>query len=475
MHFPDATLDEVNLTMQQAQEAFLAYRKISISGRAAFMRAIAVQLQGATDELIKLAADETHLPLARLRSELTRTCFQLSSYADACEKGDWLQIRKEEADPNRQPARPDIRKMMVPLGPVLVFGAANFPFAYSTAGGDTACALAAGCSVVVKAHPAHAKTSEKVAELIQNAISLSPDIPAHSFQHIHGASHEVGKALVEHTHTKAVGFTGSLAGGRQLFDWAQQRPVPIPVFAEMSSINPIFIFPDKLQQDPEALAKQIAGSITLGVGQFCTNPGLLIAPQMPALDIFRKALALEIENDQPAEMLHTGIFQNYVEKRANALAQPKVDLLATAKAEPLYNQGIATIASTSAENFLQNPILHREVFGPWSLIIQCDNMAQMLQLARQLEGQLTATLMATRKDLQEYPEFIDTAIDLAGRVLMNGVPTGVEVSPAMMHGGPYPATTDSRFTAVGADGIMRFVRPVAFQNWEPDMLPEYLR
>jgi NADP-dependent aldehyde dehydrogenase len=475
MFFPDATINEVNQTMEQAQEAFLAYRKISISARAAFMRSIAVQLQGAADELIKIAAEETHLPLARLRSELTRTCFQLSSYADACEKGDWLQIRKEAADPNRQPARPDIRKMMVPLGPVLVFGAANFPFAYSTAGGDTACALAAGCSVVVKAHPAHAKTSEKVAELIKMAISLSPNIPTHSFQHIHGASHEVGKALVEHPYAKAVGFTGSLAGGRQLFDWAQQRPVPIPVFAEMSSINPIFIFPGKLQQDPEGLAKQIAGSVTLGVGQFCTNPGLLIAPQMPALETFRKALALEIENDQPAEMLHTGIFQNYVEKRANALAQAEVELLATAKAEPLYNQGVATIASTSAANFLQNPVLHREVFGPWSLIIQCDNMKQMEELAGKLEGQLTATLMATRKDLEEYPAFLEKAIDLAGRVVMNGVPTGVEVSQAMMHGGPYPATTDSRFTAVGADGIMRFVRPVAFQNWEPDMLPEYLR
>jgi NADP-dependent aldehyde dehydrogenase len=196
---------------------------------------------------------------------------------------------------------------------------------------------------------------------------------------------------------------------------------------------------------------------------------------MPALETFRKALALEIENDQPAEMLHTGIFQNYVEKRANALAQAEVELLATAKAEPLYNQGVATIASTSAANFLQNPVLHREVFGPWSLIIQCDNMKQMEELAGKLEGQLTATLMATRKDLEEYPAFLEKAIDLAGRVVMNGVPTGVEVSQAMMHGGPYPATTDSRFTAVGADGIMRFVRPVAFQNWEPDMLPEYLR
>ena len=460
----DATQEEINQVMQQSQEAFRVYRRLPVARRVEFMHRIAGELQQTASDLIAIAEKETNLPPARLRNELTRTCYQLTSYADAAEKGDWRQPRFDPPDNTKQPARPGIRKLMVPLGPVAVFGAANFPFAYSTAGGDTACALAAGCTVVVKAHPAHAATSGLVASLIERA-AMSCAIPSFTFQHIYGAGNVVGRTLVEHPLTKAVGFTGSLAGGRQLFDWATQRPVPIPVFAEMSSINPIFILPDKLQQESEALAKQLAASVTLGVGQFCTNPGLLLAPQIPELDRFKAVLSEEIENDKPAEMLHTGIFKNYVERRANAIAQEGVEILATARQEPLYNQGTATLATVKADVFLNNPLLHQEVFGPYTLLVQCESMEQMLEIAQKMQGQLTATLMATPEDLEKYPAIAEAAIDLAGRVILNGVPTGVEVCQSMMHGGPYPATTDSRFTAVGSDGIMRFVRPVAFQNW----------
>lgn len=463
----DATDKEIDQVLQQSQTAFKAYRKLPVAQRASFMRKIAEELQQGADELIGVAGEETHLPPARLRNELTRTCFQLTSYADAAEKGDWRQLRIDHPDAGKQPPVPGIRKIMIPIGPVVVFGAANFPFAYSTAGGDTACALAAGCSVIVKAHPAHSSTSEKVATLIERA-AMSCAIPAHTFQHVYGVGNEVGRALVEHPLTKAVGFTGSLAGGRQLFDWANQRPSPIPVFAEMSSINPVFILPGKLDSEPGALARQLAASVTLGVGQFCTNPGLLIAPVIPALEIFKRELAAAIEKNQPAEMLHTGIFQNYVERRANAIAQDGVEVLATAQHEPLYNQGIATVATVTGDVFLNNPLLHQEVFGPYTLVVECFDMEQMQEVAQRLEGQLTATLMATPADLQDFPGIAEAAIDLAGRVILNGVPTGVEVCQSMMHGGPYPATTDSRFTAVGADGIMRFVRPVAFQNWNEE-------
>ena len=474
MEFKDASLEQVNDSMNQAREAFRSYRKLPVARRLQWMNTIAEKLQEAADELIEIAGRETHLPPARLRSELARTCFQLTSYAAASGRGDHLQVRIDAANPGLQPPQPDLRKMMLPIGPVVVFGAANFPFAYSTAGGDTASALAAGCTVVVKAHPAHAATSQRVAQCIEEAMLLTA-IPLHSFQHLHGKSNDVGKALVEHAHTAAVGFTGSLAGGRQLFDWACQRARPIPVFAEMSSINPVFLLPDQLQADPEGLAKTIAGSVTLGVGQFCTNPGLLIAPQMPALERFKEALAREIEQTQPDEMLHTGIFQNYVEKRANALAQSDVEMLATASSEPLYNQGLATLATVTASAFKANPILHQEVFGPYSLLVTCTDMAEVQELAGTLEGQLTATLMATERDLDEYPELPEMLTDLAGRVILNGVPTGVAVCQSQMHGGPYPATTDSRFTAVGADAILRFVRPVAFQNWPAHRLPAELR
>lgn len=474
MTFTDATIEEIDKLMQDAWKAFHVYRKCSLKQRADFMRAIAKEIEALGDDLLKVAGEETNLPEARLRNERTRTMYQLTSYADACEKGEWLDIRIDTAVPDKNPPKPDIRKMLVPLGPVVVFGAANFPFAYSTAGGDTATALAAGCPVIVKAHPAHAQTSEMVASAIIKA-AADCYLPAGVFAHVHGASFEVGKALVEHSYTKAVGFTGSFNGGRQLFDWANQRKEPIPVFAEMSSINPVFLLPAKMKNDSSNVAKMYAGSITLGVGQFCTNPGILIGVDNNDLQNFIEILSSEIRKINPGDMLNPGIFKNYVEKRANTIAQAEVETVAVAEAEPQLNQGAPTIVSTTAEAFINNPILHQEVFGPFSLLVKCKDMAEMVEVAKHIEGQLTATLMATTEDVKNNDELIEAVKNICGRFILNGVPTGVEVCLSMQHGGPFPATTDSRFTSVGADGIKRFARPVAFQNWDNELLPAELK
>ncbi|HVS94987.1 MAG TPA: aldehyde dehydrogenase family protein, partial [Puia sp.] len=296
MKFQDATVQEIDAIMQEAWEAFLDYRHTLPKQRADLMRAIARELEAAGDALIRTATNETHLPEARLRNERARTMFQLTSYADACEAGHWLEARIDTAIPEKN--EPDVRKLQVAVGPVVVFGASNFPFAYSTAGGDTASALAAGCPVIVKAHPAHAETSEIVAQAISRAVAAA-GLPKAVFSHVHGAGFETGKALVTHTHTRAVGFTGSYAGGKALFDWANQRAVPIPVFAEMGSINPVFLLPGKLKTSAKELAAQLAGSITLGTGQFCTNPGLILGVEGKDLDLFIEELAIAIEKAAP--------------------------------------------------------------------------------------------------------------------------------------------------------------------------------
>jgi alpha-ketoglutaric semialdehyde dehydrogenase len=472
--FKDSTVTEIDSIMQKAWSAFHVYRKFSLKQRADFMRAIAVELEACGDELIQVAMSETNLPEARLRGERARTIFQLNQYAAACEAGEWLEARIDTANPDKIPAKPDIRKMLVPLGPVVVFGASNFPFAYSTAGGDTATAFAAGCPVIVKAHPAHAQTSEIVAGAILKAATIS-NMPDGIFAHVHGVSFEVGQALVTHTHTKAVGFTGSYNGGKQLFDWANQRKEPIPVFAEMGSINPVFLLPEKLEESAIDVAKSYAASITLGVGQFCTNPGLIIGVDGMYLDIFIAGLKEEIKKTTPGNMLHPGIFKTYVENRANALAQEGVEMVAVTETEPIINQGSPTIASATGQAFLNNPILHKEVFGPYSLVIRCKDMNEMIEVAKHLEGQLTSTLMATENDIRNNDELVEAVKNICGRFILNGVPTGVEVCLSMHHGGPFPATTDSRFTSVGADGIKRFARPICFQNWSNNLLPDELK
>lgn len=472
--FKDATPEEINSIMQQAWQAFHVYRKYSLKQRADYMRAVAAEIEKLGDELLETTGRETHLPEPRLRNEKARTLFQLLSYADACEKGDWLEARIDTAIPDKNPPRPDIRKMLLPIGPVVVFGAANFPFAYSTAGGDTASAFAAGCPVVVKAHPAHPATSELVAKAVLKAVA-DTNMPDGIFGHVHGVSFEVGKALVEHPYTKAVGFTGSYSGGRQLFDWANQRKEPIPVFAEMSSINPVFLLPEKLQTDAAAIAKMFAGSITLGVGQFCTNPGLIVGIESDELTEFVRLLGQEIRQVQPAAMLHTGIYHNYITKLEQSLSQPGVEFIAKADTLTAEGQGVPTLASATGSAFLGNPLFQQEVFGPYSLIIRCENKDEMLKVAQHLEGQLTATLMATANDIRNNDNLVETVKNICGRIIMNGVPTGVEVCLSMQHGGPFPATTDCRVGSVGADAIKRFARPLAFQNWPDELLPEELK
>lgn len=472
--YPDSTLEELNEVMENAWKAFYIYRKCSLRQRADFMRAIAKEIENLGDDLLFMASEETSLPEARLKAERTRTMYQLNTYAAACERGDWMDIRIDTADSSKNPPRPDLRKMMVPLGPVVVFGAANFPFAYSTAGGDTASAFAAGCPVVVKAHPAHVRTSEMMAGAITRA-AANTYMPTNIFSHVYGASFEVGKILVEHTRTKAVGFTGSLLGGKQLFDWANQRKEPIPVFAEMSSINPVFLLPGKMTTASIEVARAYAGSITLGVGQFCTNPGLIIGIDNADLQTFVATLGEEIKKQGPGDMLNAGIFKNYVEKRANALAQPEVELVAVAETEPVFNQGLPTLASVTGSAFINNPLLHQEVFGPYSLLVKCRDLQEMLEVARHIEGQLTMTVIGSEEDIRQNEELVDYIKYACGRFILNGVPTGVEVCLAMHHGGPFPATTDSRFTSVGADAIKRFARPVSFQNWSNELLPEELK
>ena len=472
--FNDSTLSEIEVIMQDAWNAFHIYRKFSLNQRAAFMKAIAIELENCGDALIQTAMQETNLPEARLRGERGRTIFQLNSYAEACEKADWLGASIDTAIPDKTPPKPDIRKMLVPLGPVVVFGASNFPFAYSTAGGDTACAFAAGCPVIVKAHPAHAETSEIVA----NAILLAADkcnMPKGIFAHVHGTGFEVGKALVMHPHTKAVGFTGSYTGGKQLFDWGNQRKEPIPVFAEMGSVNPVFLLPEKLTAAANEIATMYAGSITLGAGQFCTNPGIIIAIESEELKIFVHDLGKAIQKINPAPMLHPGIVSAYKKNKGNALLQEDVHLVAESETDVKENEGLPTMATTSGQAFLNNPVLHQEVFGPYSIVIRCKDKREMIEVAKNLEGQLTSTLMATENDIKENDELVEAVKNICGRFILNSVPTGVEVCLSMQHGGPFPASTDARFGSVGADAIKRFARPIAFQNWSNNLLPDELK
>ncbi|HWI91713.1 MAG TPA: aldehyde dehydrogenase (NADP(+)) [Flavisolibacter sp.] len=472
--YKDATLEEVNTALQNSWNAFKLYRKKDLKERASFLKLIAKELDSVSSDLVLVSNKETNLGKARLTTELKRTIFQLNSYADACAGGTWLDIRIDTADTKRNPPKPDLRKMLVPLGPVVVFGASNFPFAYSTAGGDTACALAAGCPVIIKAHPAHAETSELVANAIQRAAHNS-NLPEGVFIHLHGASFETGKALVQHPLTKAVGFTGSFEGGKALFDLANQRKEPIPVFAEMGSVNPVFLLPQKLKEDTAAIASMYAASITQSAGQFCTNPGILVGIEDDSLIEFEKLLSGQIKKVKPVKMLHAGIAKNFIQKRGKVLTEESVAVAAVTEYEVRENESIPTLAKVSAKVFLKNPLLHKEVFGPFSLLVKCVDLNELVKVADAIEGQLTCSLMATNSEMKNNTDLIEILKDKCGRFVVNGVPTGVEVALSMQHGGPYPATTDSRFTAVGADGIKRFARPFCFQNWSNDLLPRELK
>lgn len=460
--------------MQQAANAFVVYQKTNPEKRAQFLETIADKMEGLGDALINQAAAETNLPAARLTGERGRTTMQLRMFATMLREGSWVGATIDTAIPDKTPPRPDIRKMLQPLGPVVVFGASNFPFAYSTAGGDTASALAAGCSVVVKGHPAHLQTSIMVAGAIAAAVTAC-GMPEHCFQHVSDASFEAGKALVQDEHTAAVGFTGSFSGGKALYDYAAARKNPIPVFAEMGSTNPVVLLPDTLSKNAASLAKQYAGSITLGMGQFCTNPGLLIAMEGAGTEAFLSHLSKEIETVAPARMLHAGIHKAYFEKRAKALSASGVKHISSSVKEAGELEASPTVASVDGATFLANPLLHEEIFGPYSLMVVCKNENELKEVWRSLAGQLTTSLMGTDQDFAQHAGLLDMAPSIAGRIVFNGVPTGVEVCAAMVHGGPFPASTDGRFTAVGIDSVKRWVRPVCYQNCPDALLPDALK
>ncbi len=471
----DATVIEVDSALKAAQLAFLSYKNFSGKKKAEFLRAVAGEIEGLGSELVQTAMRETNLPEARIINERGRTTGHCRMFANLVEEGSWVDARVDTALPDRMPSpKPDIRKMLVPIGPVVVFGAANFPLAYSTAGGDSISALAAGCPVIVKAHPAHADTSALVASAISKAAAHT-GIPTAVFQHLFGASFEVGQALVKHPLTKAVGFTGSLAGGKALFDLANQRPEPIPVFAEMSSINPVVLLPKSLASGFSKTASMLASSITLGVGQFCTNPGLILAVEGKGLDLFVGALSAEISKSAPGTMLHQGIADNYATRSKRALAQQGINVEAQSNESGNTTQGRPMIVSVSAKEFLKNPLLGEEVFGPFSMIVKCADRNELHTVVNSLHGQLTCSVMGGEEEIAEFGSMVNMLVEKAGRLIVNGVPTGVEVCPSMNHGGPFPATTDSRFTAVGNDAIKRFARPVAFQNFPNALLPDELK
>ena len=464
-------LDDV---LQQAAQAFDIYRAVGGARKAAFLEAIAAGIEAIADELVSLAQAETHLPEARLRGEIGRTTGQLRAFATLVTEGHWVQATIDTARPERKPLpKPDLRKMLVPLGPVVVFGASNFPFAFSTAGGDTASALAAGCSVIVKSHPAHPRTSARVAAVI-TAVARATGMPPHVFQHIEDSSIEVGQQLVTHPLTRAVAFTGSQQGGMALYHLAAQRPDPIPVFAEMGSVNPVVVLPEILKTNM-ALPTILAASIVQGVGQFCTNPGLLFILRSDGLGGFLTALGDAIHSSAPGTMLHTGIAKNYSIKKANATAQAGVSVLGTAMDANDDTQGVPTVARVHARHFIRNPALHEEVFGPFSLVVTCDSIDELRQALAALPGQLTISLFGTIAELEHQAGLVAALQKWCGRMIFNGVPTGVEVCKAMQHGGPFPATTDARFTSVGTDALYRFVRPFSYQDAPEALLPPALR
>ncbi len=468
--------EELEKNIVKAAEAFKTYSQFSGKRKAEFLRAIANEIEALGPELIQTTMAETNLPEARLIGERGRTCGQLRLFADYIEEGSWVEARIDTALPERQPlSRPHIAKMLEPMGPVAVFAASNFPFAFSTAGGDTASALAAGCPVLMKGHSGHVRTSEMITKAILKAAEIT-QMPEGVFALIEGPGAVVGKALVEHPSIKAVGFTGSYGGGMALFHLANARKEPIPVFAEMGSINPVVLMPEKLANEAEAVAKMYAASITQGVGQFCTNPGLLLAVDSPTLEQFKNTLAAEIKQIAPASMLNKGIHSSFVENRAKALGQENVTIEAVSEIEnELPIAGTPTVASVSGAEFLANQNLHQEVFGPYSLLVKCKDLEQVKEIISHLEGQLTATFMATEAELTAHTDLIYELRQKCGRLLFNGVPTGVEVCPAMQHGGPFPASTDGRFTSVGTDAIKRFVRPASYQSWPDALLPDALK
>lgn len=458
-----------------AWAAFDAFRDTTLEQRSQLLDTIAAQIEALGDSLIERAVAETGLPTARIQGERGRTCGQLRTFARVVRAGEWLDVRVDAALPERQPLpRPDLRQRQIALGPVAVFGASNFPLAFSVAGGDTASALAAGCPVVVKAHSAHPGTSELVGHAVMRAVQQC-GLPEGVFSLLYGAGNEVGIGLVSDPRIKAVGFTGSRSGGLALCKAAQARPEPIPVYAEMSAINPVFILDAALQARAEALAQGFVASLTQGAGQFCTNPGLVIARQGPALQRFIAAASEQVQQAAAQTMLTPAIASAYQAGTEALGANGKASTAASGQPPQGPNQGQAQLFVTEATDFMADPALQAEVFGAASVVVSCASDAQMRQVAEHLEGQLTTTLHLDDADHNAARALLPTLERKAGRILVNGWPTGVEVCDAMVHGGPFPATSDARTTSVGTAAILRFLRPVCYQGFPDALLPQALK
>ncbi|MFB9054840.1 aldehyde dehydrogenase (NADP(+)) [Formosa undariae] len=473
--FHVATSEEIDEAVTLATEAFEVTQTLSGVQKAAFLNAIADEILALGDVLLETYCAETGLPAGRAQGERGRTMFQLRTFADLVTEGSWVDASIDTAMPNREPLpKSDLRKMYVPLGPIAVFGASNFALAFSTAGGDTAAAFAAGCPVIVKSHPMHAGTGELVSSAIIKAAEKT-GMPNGIFSNINSNGIQEGTVLVSHPKVKAVGFTGSIRGGRALYDLATKRDELIPVFAEMGSINPVVVLPKALKNKTESWAKTYAASIAMGTGQFCTNPGLLLGVKGESLDRFISILSAEFVKIDPTCMLHPNIYEAYAKNKAKALEQPELDIVADYDAEVKPNYAKHAVATVQGKTFIENPTLHQEVFGPYSIIVQCEDITELETILSKLEGQLTGTLIADDNEATDYPKVISALQNRVGRIILNGMPTGVEVCPSMVHGGPYPSSTDSRFTSVGVDSIKRWVRPVSFQDWPNELLPDALK
>ena len=473
--YTSAALSEVDQAAQLAAEAFTAYAATTGKTKAALLRSIADALDALQQTLAERAHLETALPMPRLLGEVSRTTGQLRTFAALTEEGSWVDARLDSPLPDRKPLpRPSLRSMLRPLGPVVVFAPSNFPLAFSVAGGDTASALAAGCPVIVKAHSAHPGTSELVAEVIQQQVAAA-GLPEGVFSLIYDAGFEAGAALVRHPLIEAVAFTGSLGAGRALMDIAAARPRPIPCFAEMSSGNPVFILPGALGAGAESLAQNLYNSFTLAAGQMCTKPGIVLIPELPETPAFDAKLAALVQQSTPFTMLTAGIARDYARLSTHRATQAAVAAQAAAAEGKPACPANAQLFTTSLEDFLREPALSEEIFGPDTLLVHCQSAQQYLRAARALDGHLTASVFGTEDDLAANRELIAILEQKAGRLIFNGFPTGVEVAPAMVHGGPYPSTSDSRFTSVGTGAILRFGRPVCFQNFPDSQLPAELR
>ena len=472
--FYSASAEEVNQAATLAHEAFATYRNTSGAEKAKFLRAIAANIEQITDQIVERGTLETALPKARLQGETARTCHQLRLFAELVEKGSWLMARIDRPDPDRKPLpKPDVRSMLRPLGPVVVFGASNFPLAFSVSGVDTASALAAGCPVIVKGHSAHPGTGELVGQAVREAVR-SCNMPEGVFSLLFGGGNEIGTALMNHPHVKAGGFTGSRHAGKLLMNVAASRPEPIPFYAEMSSTNPVFILPGALRQNAEKIATGLHGSFTLGAGQFCTKPGMVFVQEGSDAAQFSQKLQEHVAGSAPFHLLTSVIHKSYGTGLSERRAKPGVKVIAESALGGDFGVG-AALFETDAQAFLKDPDLASEIFGPATLLVRHSQRDEILRIANELEGHLTATIHGTEQDLREYSDLVSILETKVGRLVFNGFPTGVEVCHAMVHGGPFPATSDGRSTSVGTQAIYRFCRPVCYQNFPESALPEELK